>query len=362
MSGDGNDASLLTPDGYGWHIPVWSPDGQRIAFTSLRDGPLNIYAMNADGTGQTRVTSTGSTTEDSRPQWSPDGSHIMFVRKQGPSRFSQDIFVVNTDGSGIRNVTNHSALYLSEAWSPDGSRIAFTRQEGIPGTSGGATYPSDLDVHVIDLNGRNETDVSNAPSGYRFLSWSPDGSLVAASVNADIYVMRADDEATPIRLNSEPGTGGASPTWSPDSTKIVFATGDIAVMNADGTNPVNLTNTADSGEYEPEWSPDGTRIVSWGKFSSPAGIFVTNADGTKSTKVTDGAYPAWRPQFRMGDANCDSQRDSIDATLILQYVGGLSPTTSCLVHAHAQQDGEINALDAAVILQFSAGLVASIPP
>ncbi|MEA2933255.1 MAG: TolB protein, partial [Actinomycetota bacterium] len=92
----------------------------RITFASTRDGNLEIYAMDATGRNQTRLTS--NPTEDSYPDWSPDGSQIVFETDRDGNF---DLYVMNADGSGQHHVTDSPASDQFGAWSPDGSKIAF---------------------------------------------------------------------------------------------------------------------------------------------------------------------------------------------------------------------------------------------
>ncbi|MEM7345775.1 MAG: protein kinase, partial [Chloroflexota bacterium] len=117
MNADGTQVTGLTADG--WHTnPVWSSDGQRIAFDSLREyGIGDIYVMNADGSDQIRLTNHPSESSGD-PAWSPDGTHIAFVSS------SDDIYIMNADGS---EVTTTGVSGDNPTWSPDGQRIAFTR-------------------------------------------------------------------------------------------------------------------------------------------------------------------------------------------------------------------------------------------
>ena len=84
-------------------LPVWSPDGKQIAFSSKRDGSWQVYVMNADGTNVRRLT-TGSANND-YPAWSPDGNYIAFSSTREGRNF--DIYVMDAfDGSGVKNITN----------------------------------------------------------------------------------------------------------------------------------------------------------------------------------------------------------------------------------------------------------------
>ena len=102
--------------------PAWSRDGRTIVFVSWRDGNGEVYAMDADGSGPRNLTQHPA--KDVRPAWSPDGRKIAFVsRRDGNS----EVYVMNADGSGKRNLTRSRASEDYPTWSPDGRRIAFLR-------------------------------------------------------------------------------------------------------------------------------------------------------------------------------------------------------------------------------------------
>jgi Tol biopolymer transport system component len=118
MNPDGTGRVNLTNDLAEDTDPVWSPDGTRIAFVKASEGHRNIYVMNADGSGQTNLTpgpvTTGLGNEGTHPTWSPDGSRIAYVTSNG------DIWAMNADGSGKTNLTNTPATTAVEtdpAWS-----------------------------------------------------------------------------------------------------------------------------------------------------------------------------------------------------------------------------------------------------
>ena len=100
--------------------PAWSPDGQRIAFSSDRDGNWEIYVMNADGSGLVRLTDNDAYLDS--PAWSPDGQRIAF---QSNRDGNWEIYVMNADGSGLVRLIDNDANDFLPAWSPDGQRIAF---------------------------------------------------------------------------------------------------------------------------------------------------------------------------------------------------------------------------------------------
>lgn len=122
---DGSTPQQLTTGGNNVY-PAFSPDGSKIAFTSNRTGTSQVYVMNADGSGQTQLTFDPQP-KDQVPDWSPDGSKIAYLADtHGISDVTPswgDIWVMNADGSGQHRITNGASWY-GTAWSPDGSRIA----------------------------------------------------------------------------------------------------------------------------------------------------------------------------------------------------------------------------------------------
>jgi Tol biopolymer transport system component len=104
--------------------PAWSPDGRKIAFLSSRDGNQEVYVMNADGSGQRRLTRNpaydgGPAWYDGGSAWSPDARKIAFVSSRDGNR---EVYVMNADGSGQRNLTRSPASEGWFAWSPGRTR------------------------------------------------------------------------------------------------------------------------------------------------------------------------------------------------------------------------------------------------
>ena len=129
MNADGSGQGWLTLTAEGGPPVVWSPDGRRIAFTSMRNGNSEVYVMNADGSRQRRLTRDPA--QDSVQAWSPDGREIAFVRQRAGG---SDVYLVNPDGGGQRRLTRNAAPSYDLAWSPDGRKIAFlSRRDDNPG-------------------------------------------------------------------------------------------------------------------------------------------------------------------------------------------------------------------------------------
>ena len=278
--------------------PAVSPDGSRIAYVLSR----NIWVMNADGTGIRQLT-TDSKFNDG-PAWSPDGTRIAFSAG-APSAFDDDdIFVMNADGSGKINLTNTQSN-LSEtdpAWSPDGTRIAYTRSFCDP-NGGGADC-----VFVMNADGTNQTNLT--------------------------------PEVTLPQCPNQPGYfhKGASedPNWSPDGTKIAFegtvicphgSGTDIWVMDANGGNKINLTDDNSTGDHQPVFSPDGTELA----FTSDRGsssvqrLYKITSAGSISGALSTGEalYPDWQPDPPACDLSGDATSNTLTGSTADETICGL---------------------------------------
>lgn len=251
----------------------------KIAFTSDRDGNKEIYVMNPDGSGQTNITNHPA--DDLTPSFRPDGSKIVFESVRDGN---DEIYVMNADGSGQTNITNNANFDYEPAFSPDGGKIVFTSER-----SGNA------EVHLMNADGSGVVNLSNHPNGDAEASFSPDGSKIVFVSTRDggdgeIYVMNADG-TNQTRLTT---TGGGSPAFSPDGSKITYTTGGsgisnaIVVMNADGTNRLQLTNNTANDE-DSAFSPDGTKIVFASDRDGNFEIYTMNPDGTAPTRLTNNA-------------------------------------------------------------------------
>ena len=249
-----------------------------------------IYVMSADGGAPNKIVGGKAGVVNMQPSLSPDATHVAFSSNL-EGRFS--IYVVGVDGEGLRRLTDGPANDSEPAWSPDGSRIAFVR--GFDATGNGVVVLTcdeiPGDILVTDVDGGGDTD--------------------------------------PVEVNLTNGLGGTDPTWSPDGSRIAFASArgeenySIYTMSPDGGNVQRLTGEEGGSKADPAWSPDGSRIAYTGSLrvdrrtqcgtmpisGGPGGggpalsgdhsyIYTMAADGGNPKSLTEeiaGAGPSWSP-------------------------------------------------------------------
>ena len=216
----GAEPRLLPTGGRQEVTPVWSPDGRRIAFVSTRDGNEDIYVIEADGSGERRLTTHAA--YDSHPSWSPDGTRIVFCSTRGDGE-NDDVYVMNADGSGLRRLTDNGLTWDTfPSFSPDGRRILFRQLFRVRLDLGVTAINSE--IMAMNTDGTGITNLSRDPWFDGWPSWSPDGRQVAFSSNRSdvyqIYVMNAD--GSNVRRLSPGDLVQVRPQWSPDGSWIVY--------------------------------------------------------------------------------------------------------------------------------------------
>jgi dipeptidyl aminopeptidase/acylaminoacyl peptidase len=232
----------------------WNANGDQVAYIRSTDDPTvtDLYVMNADGTGARPVV-TGIKF-GSYPSWSPDGSKIAYNENLGT------IWTVNADGSNkqvlIGEDPNGTEFGTSPQWSPDGTKIAFSK---IIAQNVNCTGGVDAQLYLMNTSGGNLEQLTNDPCSSYEPTWSPDGQRIAYTTDRgfdeEIWVMDAQPGAQQQQLTDAIGND-SSPSWSPDGTMIAFETlrniaAEIWTMNADGTNQ----QTTGIEGTEPSWGP-----------------------------------------------------------------------------------------------------------
>jgi Tol biopolymer transport system component len=289
----------------------------RIVFVSDRDGNAEIYAMNADGSQQTRLTYSSKDVHNDYPAWSPDGQKIAFVSDRSGN---PEIYVMNADGSDptlLRDIPAdaYSSIFYSTgdfrpAWSPDGQKLAFV-----------SALKGEYKICIMNADGSNPACLRDSQVGEIYpsllmedsqkypdmdatgLTWCADGQTLVYSSNrsgsSKIYAINADGSNQSSLSNDG---GDFAPDCSVDGLKIVFVStrnwpAQIYVMNNDGSAQKALTNDKKSACYSPSWSPDGRLIVFQSDRTGNTEIDIMYADGSQQTRLTDNATQDWHPDW-----------------------------------------------------------------
>ena len=293
----------------------------RIAFGIERGSLSSIYTVRPDGTGLRRLTVPPTRQDlggDSGPVWSPDGRRLVFERNLpywGDDRFQ--LASVAAAG-GLSHRLTSGPYDAMPTFSPDGRRIAFVRlTRSVPDAT--------VSLYTIDRLGRHATpllsdgvDISPA--------WSPDGRTIAFARLRDksqpieastLYL--ADADGSNVRPLAGGSSKGVSPAWSPDGRRIAFVSfadhngalcpsadcppnGEIYVVGLDGTGLTRLTTSTADDEH-PTWSPDGSRIAfasgfalrSQGHLSWLVTVPASGGSATRIGRFTGVVDPAWSP-------------------------------------------------------------------
>jgi TolB protein len=220
---------------------------------------------------------------------------------------------MSATGAGVTRLTSGPGFDIFPTWSKDGKRIAFTSTRA-------SADPSLLDddsteVFAMNADGSGVTQLTFSPRQDAQPAWSPDGRQIAfvsardlttQSSTGEVYVMNVDGTQA-RRLTTLGGAVVSRVSWAPDGRRLAFGASpagasalgfDVYAVNPDGTQLAQLTFDALSGQ--PSWSPDGNLIAFASSRADPTGsgeLYTMRPDGTAATRLTispaDDLFPAW---------------------------------------------------------------------
>ena len=217
-----------------------------------------------------------------------DGKYVMStlsVTKAHGSR--NDIFVVDSEGGAPVNLTLNAANDGWARWAPDGHSLVFHSNRN-----------GNFELYAMDREGGNVVRLTEYPGVDQFPEWSPNGQEIAFRRDTDIYLLHVRTGQT--RRLTDAAPLNQMPSWSPNGKQIAFMSSragypSVFIMNADGSGQMNLT-PKDPGDLDsdwvsraPSWSTNGRQIYFMSSRPSTGldtEIFVVNADGTGTTRIT----------------------------------------------------------------------------
>ncbi|MGN6606366.1 MAG: hypothetical protein ACTHMS_05065 [Jatrophihabitans sp.] len=247
----------------------WSPDGSTVAFDYSAGDDEHIATVRPDGSHETRLTSGPGIQEV--PRYAPDGKHIVFdASSQLPDdpAFHTDIWEMDADGSHPHQVTS-DGFDVEPVYSPDGRSIAFGR---IVGPSSPTDSAQDEAVYVVRTDGTGLRRVVAPRSGLEHPRWSPDGRLITFNIAPEatsapgagtVYSVHPDGSGLTVVRAPTADWAFTKAVWSPDGhTMLVvchsFAAGVDFICRMDprtGDIHVIVTTPPDRPVNFPSWGP-----------------------------------------------------------------------------------------------------------
>ncbi len=264
-----------------------------------------------------------------------DMTHLEAIAFTGGETTDADIYLMDTEGNVLQNVTTQPLDDRGGWWSWDGARLAFVSDRDGSDT-----------LYVENFDGSEPTTIAAVPD--LDWSWSPDGRFIAWVSHSQVPDLWVTDVITGSTVNLTEGAIEVSgPTWSPDGLSIMFASSsdlggrDISVLPAAGGSAITLTADRAADDFAPQWSPDGSHIAFVGR-DDPDVLYVMDADGGKRLAIAE---------YDPGDALCPGGFSSLAWSPDGSTIAFAARGSSCSPHSEfvefftvPQNGGEVTSL------------------
>ena len=264
----------------------------RIAMSCNRTGKKEIYIMDFDGSNVKQVTKHRSIAF--APAWSPDGTKIAYslYNRHRSNVKNIDLYEYNFVTETVRMLSNRKGINSGAAYSPDGAKIALTM-----------SFLGNPEIFLLDPANSTVTPVTKSFGFDVDPAWSPDGKQVAfvSSRTGMPMVFSSNLDGSKVQRLTFAGRYNATPSWSPQNNKIAFSGWidgrfDIFTMNPDGSNIERLTKNQGNNE-DPHFSPDGNFLVFSSNRTGQQNIYAMNVDGTFVKRLTYGLGNCVAPKW-----------------------------------------------------------------
>ena len=256
------------------------------------------------------LTYTPDNPEDWRVEAGNVGQHYHRWRyaHENPIAFTagHEIYVVQPDGTGLLNRTEHPAYDWGPLWSPDGSRLLFMSDRDVTPGMPISDVCCSGELYLMHAGGGDPVRLTSfLPDLIERWTWSSDGTRIAVAVwrgdHGEIWIVNADGSGMPRMLIGD----GYQPSWSPDGSQIAFVSDhdgnpEVFVINVESRTDTQLTFTSEVvGGSDPRWSPDGMRIAFQTNRDDDYEIYLMNANGSDQRNLTQAAsydeHHSWSP-------------------------------------------------------------------